>query len=204
MRGSATGDNDFFLFTEKRRKELGLEEKWFVRVIGRTRDCPDSILDEKVLDVLDEKDRPTWLLNLDATPIELLPAVLRKYLKDGEKNGLPARPLIGTRRPWFKMEQRETPPILFSYLGRRNCRFILNKASVLPLTGFLCVYPHLRFVHDVEVLWRALNHPATIENLRFVGKSYGVGAIKVEPRGLEELVIPNLVVEECGLKSKTD
>lgn len=49
------------------------------------------------------------------------------------------------------------------------------------------------------MLWRALNHPATLENLRFVGKSYGEEAIKVEPRGLEDLVIPNLVLGEFGL-----
>ena len=200
MRGIATGDNDFFLFTNERRKELGLEKKWFVRVVGRTRDCPDSILDEKVLEKLDDKDRPTWLLNLDATPVELLPPVLREYLREGEKIGLPERPLIGTRRPWFKMEQRETPPILFSYLGRRNSRFILNKADILPLTGFLCVYPYSQSGRDAEKLWRALNHPATIENLRFVGKSYGDGAIKVEPRGLEELIIPNLVLGEFDLR----
>jgi hypothetical protein len=46
--------------------------------------------------------------------------------------GLPKRPLISTRRPWFKMEQREVPPILFAYLGRRNTRFILNEAGILP------------------------------------------------------------------------
>jgi len=113
---------------------------------------------------------------------------------------LPKRPLISTRKPWFKMEQREVPPILFAYLGRRNTRFILNEAGILPLTGFLCVYPYSESARDVEMLWRALNHPATLENLRFVGKSYGEEAIKVEPRSLEDLIIPNLVLGEFGLE----
>jgi hypothetical protein len=200
MRGIATGDNEFFLFTNERRKELGLDKRWFVRVVGRTRDCPESILGDAVLENLDAKRRPTWLLNLGSAPSESLPAPLRDYLKQGERLGLPKRPLISTRKPWFKMEQREVPPILFAYLGRRNTRFILNEAGILPLTGFLCVYPYSRHTHDAEMLWRALNHPATLENLRFVGKSYGEEAIKVEPRSLEDLMIPNLVLGEFGLE----
>jgi hypothetical protein len=105
MRGIATGDNDFFLFTNERRKELNLDKRWFVRVVGRTRDCPSSILDGQVLE------------NLDA-----------------------------------------------------------------------------------ELLWHALNHPATLEHLRFVGKSYGDGAIKVEPRSLEDLIIPNRVLGEFDIE----
>ena len=37
------------------------------------------------------------------------------------------------------------------------------------------------------------------ENLRLVGKSYGAGAIKVEPRALESLPIPNHLVKKYGL-----
>lgn len=200
MRGIATGDNEFFLFTNARRKELGLEKRWFTRVVGRTRDCPGGVLNEDTLVELESKNRPTWLLSLGALPIESLPAPLREYLKQGEKNGLPLRPLISTRQPWFKMEQREVPPILFAYLGRRNTRFVLNQARVYPLTGFLCVYPDPKRIPNPELLWRALNHPSTLENLRFVGKSYGDGAIKVEPRNLEELIIPALVMGEFGLR----
>lgn len=200
MRGIATGDNEFFLFTNERRKEAGLEKHWFKRIVGRTRDCPDGVFDEDTLAELEAKGRPTWLLSLGSSPIESLPAPLREYLKQGEKSGLPQRPLIGTRKPWFKMEQREVPPILFAYLGRRNTRFVLNRANVYPLTGFLCVYPDPKRITNPELLWRVLNHPSTLDNLRFVGKSYGDGAIKVEPRNLEELIIPSLVMEEFGLR----
>ncbi len=47
----------------------------------------------------------------------------------------------------------------------------------------------------------ALNHPDTIQNLAFAGKSYGGGAIKVEPRQLDNLEIPAAVLRETGLKS---
>ena len=92
------------------------------------------------------------------------------------------------------------PGLLFAYLGRRDCRFIENCAGVVPLTGFLCVYPWDTSKEYRAKLCRALNHPRTIANLPFVGKSYGGGAIKVEPRQLDSLEIPQEVLNEVGLK----
>lgn len=62
-----------------------------------------------------------------------------------------------------------------------------NEAGVLPLTGFLCVYPIYDDKEYIDNLWKALNHPDTLENLKLVGKSYGSGAIKVEPGNLNKL-----------------
>ena len=97
------------------------------------------------------------------------------------------------------MEVRTPPPFLFAYLGRRNTRFIRNLAGVVPLTGFLCVYPKSRDAEFVEKLWHVLRDPETIANLSLVGKSYGSGAIKVEPRALERLPLPLSVLKATGL-----
>ena len=99
------------------------------------------------------------------------------------------------------METRRVPPILFAYLGRRNARFIRNLAGVVPLTGFLCVYPHHEDEAFINRLWKVLCHPETIANLNLVGKSYGSGAIKVEPRALEKLPLPISVVREVGIEA---
>ncbi|MGA3267509.1 MAG: N-6 DNA methylase [Verrucomicrobiota bacterium] len=201
VRGIATGANEFFFFTREQVKSLGLAPRFFIRAIGRTRDCREDILRPATLEQLDLAGRPTWLLNLDNTPKERLPASLRSHLESGEQQQFHQRPLIQSRRPWYKMERRIPPPILFAYLGRRDCRFILNEAGVVPLTGFLCVYPWDTNRDAIRRLWRALNHPDTLQNLAFTGKSYGGGALKVEPRQLDNLEIPASVLEEIGLKS---
>ncbi len=199
VRGIATGANEFFFLTSNQRMELGLDESFFVRAIGRTRDCLDEVIRPSLLEDLEMRGRPTWLLNLDHTPKERFPEELRAYLEIGETQSLHKRALIRSRRPWYKMERRTPPSILFAYLGRRDCRFILNEAGVVPLTGFLCVYPWDEHPDAIRRLWMALNHPATQENLAFVGKSYGGGALKVEPRQLDALEIPMAVVEELNL-----
>jgi hypothetical protein len=198
VRGVATGANEFFLMTEQHAKQLGIPARYFVEVVARTRDIAGDEITHDVLNSLEQKGRPTLLLSLGGEPIESYPAPLRNYLKEGEARKLPDRPLISRRKPWYRMESRAAPAFLFAYLGRRNSRFIRNTAGVIPLTGFLCVYPRNNNKEHLDRLWRILRHPDTVANLSIVGKSYGDGAIKVEPRGLERLPIPENVLEGSG------
>ena len=128
-----------------------------------------------------------------------LPEPVQRYFQEGEARELPAKTLIKTRKPWYRMETRKIPPIMFAYLGRRNARFIRNYAQVVPLTSLLCVYPKHASAEFVERLWKVLSAPETIANLRKVGKSYGSDAIKVEPRALERLPLPDVLVRVEGL-----
>lgn len=198
-RGIATGANEFFFLTRQRARALGIPDELLVLAIGRTRDLPGDVVTDALLAELDARGRPTRLFVPDARPVGHYPAPVRAYLKHGEQAGLPGRPLIASRRPWYRMEVRTPPPILFAYLGRRSARFILNHASVVPLTGFLCVYPRRSSQAFARRLWTVLRHPATVGNLALVGKSYGAGCLKVEPRALERLPLPAHVLEECGL-----
>jgi len=198
MRGIATGSNEFFFLTAQQVKELGIPKEFVKRAVGRTKDATESILTLQDIEVLDKENRPTFLLSISGH--ESFPKAINDYLKTGEEMGLPARSLIRQRKPWYKMEQRKVPPLLFAYLGRRNTRFIKNEAGVLPLTGFLCVYPIYDDPEFIDSLWKALNHPDTLQNLKLVGKSYGSGAIKVEPSNLSCLPIPEHVVTQYNLK----
>jgi hypothetical protein len=199
MRGIVTGDNEFFFMTSARAKELGIPESLLVKAVGRMRDVQGEYFDPEDVARLEDKGRPTRLLNVNGLPFDRLPARVQKYLEDGERSGLPDKTLIKTRKPWYRMEIRKTPPILFAYLGRRSARFIRNRAGVVPLTCLLCVYPKHASSDFVEHLWKVLSNPETIGNLKKVGKSYGGDAIKVEPRSLERLPLPDYLVRTEGL-----
>jgi hypothetical protein len=203
VRGVATGANDYFLMTDEQARQLGIPRKYFVRAIGRTRDVPTEEITRETLISLRDKGRPTLLLSLADTPVESFPEALRKYLDNGIARGLPDRPLISQRKPWYKMETRAVPPFLFAYLGRRNSRFIRNTAKIIPLTGFLCVYPRSNEPEYVEQVWKILKNPGTVANLPIIGKSYGDGAVKVEPRSLEKLPIPDAAIEQSKVSMQT-
>lgn len=199
LRGVATGANDFFFLTEEQVRELRIPREVLLTAIGRTRDVPESEITDATLAGLKAQGRPTCLLALNGKPLADYPAAVRRYIEQGEAMGLPEKPLISQRRPWYKMESRVAPPILFAYLGRRDSRFIRNYAGVIPLTCFLCVYPLHGDKEFVDGLWSVLNDPETIANLPLIGKSYGSGAVKVEPRALEKLPMPQHLVEKARL-----
>jgi len=199
MRGIATGANEFFFLTRQRATELNLPADMLLPAIGRTRDATTEEITQDTLRQLEAAGRPTLLFAPDGRELGDFPEAARSYLQHGRDAELDKRALITTRRPWYKMEIRRVPPFLFAYLGRRNARFIRNLAGVMPLTSFLCVYPHRDDADSIARLWQALKHPDTVRNLALVGKSYGAGAIKVEPRALERLPIPDYVVAELSL-----
>jgi hypothetical protein len=199
MRGIATGANDFFFLTRRRADELKIPADMLLPAVGRTRDATTGEITEETMRRLEAAGRPTLLFAPDGRELDDFPEAARDYLREGRGAELYKRPLIATRRPWYKMETRKAPPFLFAYLGRRNDRFIRNLAGVMPLTSFLCVYPHREDADSIARLWQALKHPDTIRNLALVGKSYGAGAIKVEPRALERLPIPEHVLSELSV-----
>jgi adenine-specific DNA-methyltransferase len=199
MRGIATGANEFFFLTRDKAVDIKIPKELLIPAIGRTRDVIGFYLTTDSISELDRKGRPTLLFAPDSRKIEDFSPEVQRYLKQGEQKGLPNRALISSRKPWYKMEQRSIPPFLFAYLGRRNARFIRNLAEVAPLTGFLCVYPRSDNPDYVDKLWNILKHPDTLKNLNQIGKSYGSGAIKIEPRALEKLPLPEFLVHQYGM-----
>jgi adenine-specific DNA-methyltransferase len=195
MRGIATGDNSFFCFTRKEITEAGLNPRDFRRCIARVGDLDGDVVTSALLRKLDAKGRPTYLLNL--TGASDLDCATARYIGTGVASGLSLRPLVSTRNPWYIMEQREVPPILVAYFGRRTERFIANTSSAVPLTGFLCVYPAADV--DGSALLVALNHPDTGRCLADVGKSYGRGATKIEPGSLRKLIVPTSALRAAGI-----
>jgi tRNA1(Val) A37 N6-methylase TrmN6 len=199
MRGIATGGNEFFFLTKDQVQELGIPLNYTVRAIGRTRDVDGDEVTPQTLLRLEQQGRPTYLISLDGRPEADFPEPIRKYLREGIRQKIDQRALIKQRSAWYKMERREVPPFLFAYLGRRSARFIRNRARIVPLTGFLCVYPKTHEKESLEKLWRLLNHPDTLANLHCVAKSYGSGAIKVEPRALERVPLSQKALSDSGV-----
>lgn len=196
LRGIATGANEFFFLTADKAVNLRIPSEFLAPAIGRTRDVEGDEITAELIRKLEKAGKPTLLFSPDGREVDSFPSSVKHYIKRGEEMGITARPLVGSRRPWYKMERRKVPPFLFAYLGRRNARFIRNTAAVKPLTGFLCVYPHREDREFLDSLWNILRHPETVANLRLVGKSYGGGAIKVEPRALERLPLPKDLAQE--------
>lgn len=199
MRGIATGNNNYFLLGQETIEKFKIPNEYLVPAIGRTRDITSDIIDQNTFDLLRKKGRPHHLLYINNEKLEDLPDAIRNYIAHGEQLGVHKTPLILARKTWYKMERRNPPPILFSYLGRRSSRFLLNKVGVLPLNGFLCIYLKKGMEPYLDKLIEIINHEEVLKNLFLVGKSYGSDAVKVEPRAIERLPIPDYLIKKMRL-----
>lgn len=190
-RGVSTGNNDFFHLTRDRARSLGLPATLLQLAVGRTRDAPGDLLDAAAIDRLDARGRATLLLTLGEAPVGDLPPAVRRYLERGEADGLADTPTGRSRRPWYRIDWHTPPPFLFAYLDRRRPRFIRNAIGAVPLTGFLGLHPLDRRPEALDDLWRRLSDPAVGERLRGLGKTYGNDGVKIEPRALLGLALPD-------------
>jgi hypothetical protein len=166
-----------------------------VRVIARARDARRLVLAADDLAALERRGRPTHLLALHRGTIPT--GTLAERLAEGERLGLPERPLLSRRRPWWCTEARDAPAILFTYLSRGDPRFVLNEARAAALTTFLAVRPlppprGLSAADWTVCLCAALNAPGTLASLAARSRSYGGRTRKIEPRELERIELPAL------------
>jgi hypothetical protein len=71
----------------------------------------------------------------------------------------------------------------------------ITTETIVPLDRRVSRAANIPAFH-FDALWRILNHPT---NIPLVAKTYGGGALKVEPRALEQLPIPADLIEHSEL-----
>ncbi len=182
MRGIATGANKFFVLSDDEIQEWGLSRAYLRPVLTKTREAPGYVFDHRGFERLGSEGKKRWLLYLNGPVAPGTPEA--RYVQHGETLGLHQRSLVKTRSLWYVMERRDPAPIYFTYLSRKKSRFIYNRADVLALNVFLCVYPTASIGQDettLKALLAVLNSLVAKDSLRYVGRTYGGDTIKIEP-----------------------
>jgi adenine-specific DNA-methyltransferase len=194
-RGVATGHNSFFVLSERRRRELGIEKGSCRPCLTSPRHLPGD--DVRLADLEELGDEvPRWLLAprriRDSGPI-------RDYLDYGEiELGVTQRALVRSRikagRRWFEVKGPDKAPILFSYFNRPRARFVRNLAAAVPLNSWLVICP--RDGVDADELIAVLRSAEVAERLADGATVYGRGLWKLEPSRLLDIWLP---AETTGL-----
>jgi hypothetical protein len=196
-RGLATGDNNYFILSEKEIEERDLPMQLFVPVLPSPRYLAS---DEVKADASGNPDvsRRLFLLDTKLAEEEIrgqYPS-LYAYLEEGKSRGLHMRYLCRHRALWYAQEDRPPAPIVCTYLGRgdarngRPFRFILNQSRATVANVYLAMYPKavlLQAMHRdpslIRRVWNDLNEIAP-ELLLGEGRVYGGGLHKLEPKEL--------------------
>ncbi len=122
----------------------------------------------------------------------------RRYIAQGEKHGVHATYKCRMRRPWWRVPLVEKPDLLLTYMDHARPRLTANTAGIDILNSLYGV----RLVSGRRRLGQRLLPLAAINSLtllgaEIVGRSYGGGMLKLEPKEAGRLPLPSLQVLEA-------
>jgi hypothetical protein len=205
-RGLATGDNKFFVLSEKQVTDLRLPHRFLRPVLPSPRYLASDIVESDPHGYpLHSPKRFLVDCNLSEDELPQASPELAEYFRKGREKALETY-ICSRRTPWYSQELRPPAPIVCTYMGRglvareRPFRFILNKSNATALNVYLMLYPTKKLKeamisdsHLIERIWRSLNQiPASA--LLGEGRVYGGGLYKMEPKELANLPIDHMLI----------
>jgi adenine-specific DNA-methyltransferase len=187
--GTVTGANNYFAISEITRKKYGINEKHLKRICPPgTRHLKGLTFSRAQWEELKLAGERVWLLHPDA---KARGKSLSEYIAHGEALGIPAAYKCTIRDPWWRPPAVSVPDLFFTYMSHRYPRLIENAAEAT----FVNSMHGVRLRANVPSLARealpllALNS-ASMLGAEVMGRSYGGGILKMEPREAAGLPVP--------------
>lgn len=207
-RGIATGANKFFMLTSEQVKINRLPTQFLKPVLPSPRYLEtDEVLAEE--DGLPQIAKRLFLLDcsLPEQKIYANHPTLWQYLELGRQQKIDQRYLCRHRHRWYEQEQRPPAPILCTYMGRnaQPFRFIRNHSLATAPNVYLMLYPtaqlQRQFHQDEMLLQRIWEWLTQVEGatLKQMGRSYGGGLFKLEPKELAQLQLDERIFSQLNI-----
>ncbi|MEO6197070.1 MAG: N-6 DNA methylase [Dehalococcoidia bacterium] len=185
--GVVTGANRFFILSEGRRQELGLDPGATRRIVERGRDLHGIAADV---------GETRWLLDLRGRPRLAEVPTVAAYLAAGVKADVPTGYKCRHRSPWWGVPIPTKPAnLLLPYMHHGSPRLISNSEQYLSSNLVHGVHlstgaPDSRAIAAAS-LSAAVSFSAEVE-----GRTYGGGVLKLETSEAERMLMPRLSPEE--------
>lgn len=187
--GSVTGSNDFFSLTATDAAKLGLDESEVLRISPPgARHLRGLRFSEGTWKQLASDGSRCFLFYPSEKPSR---AALR-YIAEGEARGVHKAYKCRVRSPWWRVPLVEPPDVLFTYMNHDRPRLISNGADSYILNSLYGV----KLKSSVKSLGSTLLPIACLNTVsllgsELVGRAYGGGLLKHEPREADLLPVPS-------------
>lgn len=187
--GTVTGANDYFALSEVTRRKWKLDERLFKPISPPgTKHLKGLSFTRAEWEELKLAGQRVWLLYPDPKSRS---SALKDYVKFGEKQGVDDAYKCTVRTPWWRPPVVPAPDLFFTYMSHRYPRLIANtsEATILnSMHGVRLKKEMPKWVRDALPLL-ALNS-VTMLGAEVLGRSYGGGVLKMEPREAAGLPVP--------------
>lgn len=187
--GMVSGNNRFFCLSASRAAQLGLDERELLRISPPgSRHLRGLAMNDKSWAELRDADRPVYLFAPDADPS----AAARAYIKSGEAAGVHEAYKCRVRSPWWQVPRVPAPDLFFTYMNADTPRIVANEAGVTYLNSVhgVRLHPRMRRLGKSLLPFASINS-LTILGAELVGRSYGGGVLKLEPKEADLLPVPS-------------
>lgn len=192
--GSVTGNNSFFTLSvdDIIRNNLGAEDVVPISPPGTRHLRGFEFSSAAWQHSLEEDGRRSYLFY----PLtDQLSEAAKRYVEIGERIGVQEAYKCRVRRPWWKVPLVDVPDLIFTYMNHERPKLTRNSSKVRILNSVYGV--RLREeLKDVasRVLPIACLNSMTLLGSELVGRAYGGGLLKHEPREVDALPVPNIDV----------
>lgn len=192
--GMVTGNNSFFALSPTRVAELGLSRKDLIRL------SPPGSAHLRGLDLstskmtsLGQQGKATWLFRPTGEPSPAAQA----YIDIGHRAGVDQAYKCRVRKPWYRVPLLPVADLFLTCMNADTPRLTTNSAGAHHLNSVHGVYltEELKGVGR-ELLPLASLNSVTLLNAEMVGRSYGGGILKLEPREADVWAMPSPALVE--------
>ncbi|MFT3660035.1 MAG: N-6 DNA methylase [Gordonia sp. (in: high G+C Gram-positive bacteria)] len=194
--GMVTGNNRYFTMSPERAAAQGLvEEDLLVVSPPGSAHLRGLALTAEGLDELGRAGKSTRLFAPGPDPS---PAAER-YIDTGEALGVDSAYKCRVRSPWYRVPLLPPADLLLTCMNADTPRLTTNAAGARHLNSVHGVYLH-DGARDLgrRVLPLASLNSLTLLHAELVGRSYGGGVLKMEPREADLWLLPSMTTAEAS------
>jgi len=196
--GAVTGNNNFFALTRARAQELRLPDHELLPLSPPgSRHLRAATLSQPGWQRLADDGRPTLLFR----PPERPSRAARAYIAAGETTGVHEAYKCRVRDPWWRVPLSPVADLLLTYMNAGAVQLATNRAGLRHLNSVhgVVLHPAQRRLGRDLLAMAALNS-MTLLGAEVVGRAYGGGMLKLEPReaGLLPVPGPDLLNSPAG------
>lgn len=188
--GIVTGNNKYFAVSPCRAKELGLKAAELLPLSPPGSSHLRGLsLSAELLANLGKDGQSTRLFYPREKPSKEAEA----YIEDGHRTGVDLAYKCRVRKVWYRVPLVRPADLLLTCMNADTPRLVANQAAAYHLNSVHGVY--LREANreiGCELLSLASLNSATLMHAEMVGRAYGGGILKLEPKEADLWAVPSL------------
>jgi adenine-specific DNA-methyltransferase len=188
--GAVTGNNRYFTLTAEQVRAAGLAPHEVLPISPPgSRHVRDLSFTDGDWDALTEAGEACYLFYPDLA--HLSPSA-RRYIAQGEAAGYQTTYKCRNRQPWWRTPLVPQPDLFLTYMDQHRPRFATNLANAYHLNSLygVTLSPPLRDLGRELVPLAAVNTLSML-GAEIVGRAYGGGMLKLEPKEADNLPMPS-------------